>query len=498
MLRTGRWNSLILAAAVVAMPARARAQADTVRYTFTYEASGGQPPRLAVDVDFRGDGSGRTRVVSPTTWAGQTGLGGAISGFQAGPDVRVGPDSAGVRVLAHRRGARVHLHYWLHQDWTGPLRYPLFQRVVLDRTRLAFNQATALVYPEHAPGATLVLQYQWRGLPPDWRILTSFGAKARFSGPVSWQGFSSAFFSAGAFRLLASPRATGGLTIETQGPWLFGDQALAGLVATLWRTEARFWGTSAFAHPFVLVLPTAGGGTVAGTAFRGGVFAVADPAADLKILGRLLAHELFHLWNGQRLAALVDETRYKWFTEGATDYYAERFIRDIGQYSDAEYRGRVNAELRAYYTSPVRGSPLDVVAARYWSDSTYHRYPYAQGYVFALYLQQQLPVWTGSRFDLDSLMGRAYRRIGRRGLTLTDADLTAAVPPPGRPAFGAAIAEYVDRGSKIPPPPQALGRCTVVRTETVRVPGAGLGAAAFPVPQYEPTPGAPGCLSLGG
>lgn len=497
MPRLVRPSPLLLAAMALATPRRGCAQTDTLRYTFTYEAAAGRAPRLAVDVEFRGDPSGRTRIVRPTTWAGETGLGDAISGFEAGPGVRIGPDSAGVRVLTHRRGARVHLHYLLHQDWTGPLRYPLFQRVVLDGTRVAFNQTTALVYPEHAPRASLVLQYQWRGLPHDWRILTSFGAKARFSGAVTWREFSSAFFSAGAFRLVASPRAMGGMTIETQGRWSFGDPALARLVGTLWRAETGFWGASAFPRPFVLLLPMTGGGTVAGTAFTAGFFAVADTAADLKVLGRLLAHELFHLWNGQRMGPTTNEAWYKWFGEGFTEYYADRIFRRIGQYSDSEYRGRVNAELRAYYTSPVRGSPLGAVAARYWTDSTYQRYPYAQGYVLALYLQHELPAWTGSRFDLDSLMVQAYRRFGGRGVGLTMAGLTSTVPADGRGAFASAIAEYIERGTTIPALPQALGRCTVVRTEPVRVFVSG-GAATVPVPQYEPVRGAPGCISLGG
>jgi predicted metalloprotease with PDZ domain len=480
----------LLLALAVAIPARLPAQTDTIRYHLDFMPGGSGTPRVAVDVEFRGERGGRTRIAGPTSWAGEEHLEDAISELTADPGVTIGSDDAGERMLTHRPGAWIHLHYVLRQDWPGPLRYPLFHRVVIDDRRVVFNQSTGLIYPEHAPGAGVVLQYQWSGLPPDWRILTSFGAKARFSGTVSWREFSSAFFSAGEFRLAGSPSTTGGISVETTGRWNFSDAAFGQLVGALWQRESTFWGVLPFDQAFVLLLPIDNSGTIAGTAFTGGFFAVSDTAADLKDLGRLLAHELFHLWNGQRISATVNEARYKWFTEGFTDYYADRMFRDLGRYSTADYRDRVNAELRAYYASPVRGITRADVAVRYWTDDTVKQYPYAQGYAFALYLQNRLPAWSGGAFDLDSLLVAAYHAIGARNYDLTDGMLVNLVPASARDSTAGAIARYIDRGSMIPALPGALGPChSVGMVQDER--GATL------VPRYTPIPGGPGCMTLG-
>ncbi len=451
-----------LAAALASRPTRAAAQADTLRYTFHYVRQAGQPPELDVDVDFRGDRSGVTRLEVPTSWAGEDSLWKAIVEFDAGPGATLGPFAGGTRVVTHAPSALVQLHYVLRQDWTGPLRYPLHHRLVLDSTRIVFNQTNALVYPDRAANATPVLQIRWTGLPPTWRILTSFGSKATFSGPVSLRAFAGASFAAGDFRLVSAPDS-GGVTIEAQGSWRFTDPDFARMVRSLWAAETAFWGAPAFDRAFVLLLPIADPHTLTGTAFTAGFVAAADSTADLPGLGRLLAHELFHLWNGQRLAATHLEARYKWFTEGFTDYYADRFFRDLGHYTDSVYRERVNAVLRAYYASPARRDTRAEVVARFWTDDAWKAYPYAQGYALALYLDANLPRWTGSAFDLDSLMVRTFRSAGRANIEITDSLLAQMVPPAGRAAFVDAIDRYVNRGEMVPGDSTALGRCATVR-----------------------------------
>ncbi len=472
MTRTRSGSRLLAGAALAAAALAVRAaplaaQADTLRYTFRYESVGLAGPRLAVDVEFRGERSGRTRVLEPTEWAGEDSLWRSITDVMPGPGATIVQRGPGWVLLQHLPGARVRLHYVLRQDWTGPLRYPVIHRPVIDSVRILFNQSNGLVFPMHSLGDTLVLQYQWAGLPADWRILTSFSAKAAFSAPVTLREFAGASFAAGDFRLVSPPSGPGGVTIEAQGDWRFTDPQLADMVQSLWGAETKFWGGAAFDHAFVLLLPISNGSTLAGDAFTAGFVAAADSTIGLDPLGRLLTHELFHLWNGQRLSAIETEARYKWFTEGITDYYADRIFRDLGHYSDSTYRSRVNAVFRRYYSSPVRNAPLSTVAARFWTDQNVKQYPYVQGYAFGLYLQANLPRWTGTRFDLDSLMVGLFRSAHGHGLELTDARLVNGVPPAARDSLAAAIRQYITDGMMVPADSTALGPCIAVRTTAV-------------------------------
>lgn len=458
--------ALAAAALLVVAPPLA-AQADTLRYTFRYESVGLGGPRLAVDVEFRGERSGRTRIVEPSQWAGEDSLWRSIASIEPAPGATVASRGDGWLLLQHLPGARVRLHYVLRQDWTGPLRYPVIHRPVVDGTRILFNQSNGLVFPTHSLGDTIVLQYQWAGLPADWRILTSFGAKAAFSGPISLREFAGASFAAGAFRLVGPPNGPGGVTIEAQGDWRFTDPQLAAMVQTLWGAETGFWGGPAFDHAFVLLLPISNGSTLAGDAFTAGFVAAADSTTGLDALGRLLTHELFHLWNGQRLAAIETEARFKWFTEGITDYYADRLFRDLGHYADSTYRNRVNAVFRRYYSSPARNAPLAAVAARFWTDQDVKQYPYVQGYAFGLFLQANLPRWAGAPFNLDSLMVGLFRSARGGSVELTDSLLVRAAPAAARDSLAAAIARYITGGLMIPADSTALGRCVAVRTMPV-------------------------------
>ncbi|MDE3054183.1 MAG: hypothetical protein KGJ70_09875, partial [Gemmatimonadota bacterium] len=423
MLRTGSGPRLAaaVAAGVLAIglrPAPLGAQIDTLRYLFHYEPVGIGGPRLAVDVEFRGERSGVTRVVEPSRWAGEDSLWRSIERLEPAPGAAIVSRGDGSFLIRHLPGAPVRIHYVLRQDWTGPLRYPVMHRPVLDDARILFNQSNGLVFPSRSLGDSIVLQYRWTGLPSNWRILTSFGAKADYTGLVSLREFAGASFAAGDFRLVAAPGGPGGVTIEAQGAWRFADADLARTVQSLWGAETRFWGGAAFDHAFVLLLPIANGATLAGDAFTAGFVAAADSTTELDGLGRLLAHELFHLWNGQRLAAIETEARFKWFTEGVTDYYADQIFRQLGRYADSTYRGRVNAVFRNYYSSPARGDSRADVAARFWIDQSVKRYPYVQGYALALYLQANLPRWAGVPFDLDSLMVGLFRGAHGRSIEI--------------------------------------------------------------------------------
>ena len=130
-------------------------------------------------------------------------------------------------------------------------------------------------------------------------------------------------------------------------------------------------------------------------------------SADNRIVwGNHLAHELTHYWIGQAIAPSSDnDDALKWFTEGFTEYLANRALLETRIIDPAEFR-----ELMAHHMSNyllTRENPffmntsLQDAGGKAWSNRPLI---YSGGAVFAFCLDERIRKDSNRRKDLSTAM----------------------------------------------------------------------------------------------
>lgn len=124
-------------------------------------------------------------------------------------------------------------------------------------------------------------------------------------------------------------------------------------------------------------------------------------ASDVRRLQRLVAHELFHRWNGLWIERPEDLVASAWFTEGFTQFYARLLMLRAGLIDLRAYTDDVNQALERAATAQARAR--GAWPADYWSDPRYREFLYTQGDVVAQDWNRRL-IDAGVVVGLDALM----------------------------------------------------------------------------------------------
>src|SRR5262249_11067794 len=128
-----------------------------------------------------------------------------------------------------------------------------------------------------------------------------------------------------------------------------------------------------------------------------------DFGQRLNIAG-LLAHEMFHEWNGHTIVPLDPEELCYWFTEGFTDFYTRRLLYRNSFITTDEYVRGANKKLSDLWTSRVRNAPNVRIQADFWKDPAVKRLPYLRGDVVAMMLDAAIRERSNGKKSLDDLM----------------------------------------------------------------------------------------------
>ncbi|WP_342259994.1 hypothetical protein [Candidatus Tisiphia endosymbiont of Metellina segmentata] len=118
----------------------------------------------------------------------------------------------------------------------------------------------------------------------------------------------------------------------------------------------------------------------------------------------LLAHENLHKWIGNTLIKEKEETLYKWFTEGFTQYFTDKINLTNGIVTFEEYLGNYNKILQKYYTSPYLLFDNETISKLYWDNALASELPYDRGYIIASVLDLKIQNLTNTQFSLDNLI----------------------------------------------------------------------------------------------
>jgi predicted metalloprotease with PDZ domain len=288
---------------------------------------------------------------------------------------------------------------------------------------------TGLVVPDPLEGEEpRSIEIRWVGFSEaGWKVVSSFGAgpePRRIRRPL--HEFVYGLYVAGDLRVVPVPLRGGTLHVAIAGEdWGFSDDLYVDLVRRIVVAERDFFDDHGDPHFLVSLVPVGvrnpRSRSLGGTGLTDSFALFLLPGTGIEEeaeMGRglrwLLAHELFHNWNGQKMPRLEPEALVYWFSEGFTDFYARRLLLRAGLITLEEYAADLSERVGAYLASPVRNEPNERILRDYWKDERVERLPYLRGEVVALLLDAAIRKASGGVRSLDELMRDLLAR-GRRG-----------------------------------------------------------------------------------
>lgn len=427
-----------------------------------------QEPHVEVTLAFRGDQSGRTELRLPTSWAGQDELWRGLDDLRVDPPARMETgDKPGVRTLVHEPEARLEIHYTVlsaAKD-TAQDRQPYRPIVSVDHVHLIGE--TFLATPGWDDDDLVQVRLSWE-LPPSWSVAHSFGVGTE---PTVFEArlgqVTHAIYVAGDFRVLRAEIREKPVYVAVRGTWAFTDDELLSLVSRVVDTERAFFRDDDFPHFLITMIPTGSGGccSYGGTGLTNAfaMFVESDRGIDER-MKHLLAHELFHTWNGRRIGRMEPEQLVYWFSEGFTDYYARLLQLRAGLIDLPEYVRSYNKTLRQYALSPARGEPNRSILDRFWKDPAVERLPYQRGDLLAHEWNERL---RGLGHSLDEVMLDLFHEARDRGTVVAPDVLDRLYKRYDPEGIARDIERYVENGEWLEPAPKALGPC--VELEQVKM-----------------------------
>ncbi len=356
-----------------AVEARAECQfaASPAGATWTYRfraESGPDGLVLHVTAQFPLGANGAVSLQLPAHWAGET-LHSMTNLRTASADAQLEVSQTGdSAVLRGEPNGSGTITYDLKKDWAGPLVNPLQFHPVLMPEYFELTGSNALVFPQLDTQAQKVAlttaQLDFAQLPSSWTLATSFGAGKSAAdrcqvASVPADEIVRALFAAGDFRLRPFSIGRRPAMLAVRGTWTFSDEDAIRQIQKAIGVVRDFWQDDQFPYFLVTLKPyDRDSGATDGSAFTNAFWMYVSRKDSLA--GRLsqLAHESFHAWNPHRMGLRPRGEEIDWFTEGFTDYYADRLLLEAGLLSAPDYIESVNLTLRRFPVSTdayVRG-----------------------------------------------------------------------------------------------------------------------------------------------
>lgn len=390
--------------------------------------------RLRVRVTFSGEATGTTRLNLPFAWAGLTRLDKGIANLRAASPNTVVHDTEQeqTKTVSYPPNQPVCLTYdaVVKKPETGD--DPSYQSS-LEKEYFHFIGHHYLVAPDWDQDVPVPATLQWSALPPGYALANSFGVNARRQTlRASLRTLRDAVYVGGDYRLQRVLVKNKPVYVALRGRPRFSDQEFAGVVEKIVTLERAFWNDYDFPY-YLLTLSPRGTGAWAGMRLKNS-FSLSVPAdAQLDLgLKLLVAHELFHVWNGEKIRwtpVLGD-----WFAESLTEQYARLILLRAGMMSLGEYVDKYNDALSGYYTSPVRTIAAEKLQANLFAvrdgkrslldiDLSSYRLPYWRGDVLAHHWNAVIRRTSGGKHGFEDVL-RDLRAASKDGTSISQSTLT--------------------------------------------------------------------------
>jgi predicted metalloprotease with PDZ domain len=213
-------------------------------------------------------------------------------------------------------------------------------------------------------------------------------------------------------RARAATARVGGVTLETVtfGRWHGRTDEIAAALRAHLTTFTRLFEDDT-EHSYLAVFFDSE--RTGGEAYLNSYAMQADPWQPASAWARLIGHELFHYWNGQRLRG-ADYTASQWFAEGITEYVALLSMAQNGFMSEQEVLDQLSQRLRA-----SRNMTASLVASGNRKNAAF----YGRATITALLLDLLLRERTNNQRGLPDLMRVLWQSHGITDRPYTLADL---------------------------------------------------------------------------
>lgn len=427
----------------------------------------GSEMRFRIDLKFKGDESGTTKLVLPNQWGGQPNLYQTVRQLQVvSPNAKLSDTNEPfVKIITHRVNEMLHIQYELAQDFAGSPKGDggsTHYRPLLQKDYFHWIGHGVWIYPQWNETETVRVSLAWKNLPKSWTLADSFGTdQKRQKLQTTIEDFTHAVFVGGDFRVKTVLIGGNPVNIALRGSWKFSDEAFYDLVQRVIKTERDFWQDYDAPYYLITLIPLEGtpnNVTTAGTGLTNSFAAFATPNSELDRFKHLLAHEYFHNWNSPRLGRLKEPAALLfWFSEGFTDYYTYLLLLRGGLISLDEYLKTYNRLIREYYLSPVRAADNSRVLKDFWNDGRIGDLPYRRGLLLATNWNAQIRSASGGKNSLDDAMREMFNFARRNRPEITSELVNENISRYTKRSVLPDIQKYIENGELIAPDKDAFG-----------------------------------------
>ena len=263
------------------------------------------------------------------------------------------------------------------------------------------------------------IELEWLDFPNEWHIASDYGIakvengtrEKQYKEGLLQEDIGNSLFIGGTYRKNTFKVEDKNFHLYLFGKWKFEDELLIDMIKRITEAELKLWSHFYHNEEYVISVTQKGiddCGRIGGrNMYDSFCFYLPGKFTEnhFPLFTNALIHEFTHTWIGVDIVVNHPEPGImKWFTEGFTDYYANRVGLEAGYVDKAQYIGQLNKFIETYKLSPYRSLSIQEYNKNYLFDERLENLAYHKGAVFAFYLDGYIREKSEGKLNLDHYM----------------------------------------------------------------------------------------------